>query len=70
MVCDLLDVAVARALESTLCYERGTRVKAITLDGTIIHKSRLLAGGVTGAGLGRRWEELEIHALKSIWPLP
>lgn len=58
VVCDSLAVA------KTLCYERDVRVKAITLDGTVIHKSGLITGGVHGQG-DRRWEEKEIRQLKT-----
>lgn len=58
VVCDTLAVA------KTLCYERNVRVKAITLDGTVIHKSGLITGGVHGQG-DRRWEEKEIRQLKN-----
>lgn len=58
IVCDSLQIA------KNICYERGVKVKAITLDGTIIHKSGLITGGVHGQQ-SRRWEEKELHALKN-----
>lgn len=57
VVCDTLEIAKG------LCYERGIKVKAITLDGSIIHKSGLITGGAQGRATGR-WEEREIQQLK------
>ncbi|CAG8540450.1 3651_t:CDS:10, partial [Acaulospora colombiana] len=39
LVCDTLDIA------KHICYERNQQIKAVTLDGTIIHKSGLITGG-------------------------
>ncbi|CAG8711016.1 20828_t:CDS:10, partial [Racocetra persica] len=39
LVCDTLDIA------KHICYEKNQQVKAVTLDGTIIHKSGLITGG-------------------------
>ncbi|RIA97440.1 condensin complex subunit SMC1 [Glomus cerebriforme] len=48
LVCDTLEIA------KYICYEKNQQVKAVTLDGTIIHKSGLVTGGhsddiITGA---------------------
>ena len=62
VVCDTLEIA------KELCYEREIRIKTITIDGTVIHKSGLMTGGVVGgdrAVAGRRWEEREVAKLKS-----
>ncbi|CAG8495652.1 5119_t:CDS:10 [Dentiscutata erythropus] len=39
LVCDTLEIA------KHICYEKNQQVKAVTLDGTIIHKSGLITGG-------------------------
>ena len=58
LVCD--DMAVARHI----CYERKQEVKAVTLDGTVIHKSGLITGGQLGnQSATKRWEERELQAL-------
>ncbi|KAJ2785913.1 Structural maintenance of chromosomes protein 1, partial [Coemansia javaensis] len=65
LVCDSL--AVARHL----CYERGLDVKAVTLDGTVIHRSGLITGGGggSGGGAGRRaaaqaWDAAAVDGLR------
>lgn len=63
IVCD--DLATAKYL----CYEKGVDAKAVTLDGTVIHKGGLITGG-RGPGDNKqvkRWEETEVtnlHKLK------
>ncbi|KAL7268980.1 Structural maintenance of chromosomes protein 1 [Rhizina undulata] len=58
VVCDDLDIA------RYICYEKGVEVKAVALDGTVIHKGGLMTGGrVNGPG-GRRWEDQEVEALR------
>lgn len=59
VVCESLAVA------KHICYERDIRVKAITLDGTVIHKSGLITGGAHGRSISNRWEERHIADLKS-----
>ncbi|CCO26639.1 Structural maintenance of chromosomes protein 1 AltName: Full=Chromosome segregation protein smc1 [Rhizoctonia solani AG-1 IB] len=56
LVCDTMEVA------RYVCYEKGQEVKAVTLDGTVIHKAGLITGG-RGHGTTRKWEEKEIQAL-------
>ncbi|KAK9717729.1 Structural maintenance of chromosomes protein 1 [Basidiobolus ranarum] len=59
LICDSLAIA------KYICYERSQEVKAVTLDGTIIHKSGLITGGQSGLSSGaHRWEEKEIENLK------
>jgi len=60
VVCDDLGVA------KYICYEKGLEVKAVTLDGTVIHKGGLMTGGHVGGGKGRRWEDQEVEALKRL----
>lgn len=57
VVCD--DLAIAKHL----CYEKGLEVKAVTLDGTVIHKGGLMTGGRSGGPGGRRWEDTEVESM-------
>ncbi|KAE8234045.1 hypothetical protein CF326_g913 [Tilletia indica] len=57
VVCDSLQVA------REICYEREQQVKAVTLDGTVIHKSGLMTGGQTEGNAARRWEDREVAGL-------
>lgn len=62
IVCD--DLATAKYL----CYEKGLEAKAVTLDGTVIHKGGLMTGGRgPGNRNAKRWEDTEVanlHKLK------
>ncbi|KAG0225980.1 Structural maintenance of chromosomes protein 1 [Actinomortierella wolfii] len=59
LVCDSVDVA------RHVCYELGQKAKAVSLDGTVFHKSGLITGGQSGVGSGaRRWEEAAVDELK------
>lgn len=58
IVCD--DLATAKYL----CYEKGVDAKAVTLDGTVIHKGGLMTGGHgPGQQNAKRWEDSEIENL-------
>ena len=59
VVCDDLKVA------KYVCYEKGIDVKAVTLDGTVIHKGGLMTGGRSTSG-GRQWDDQEVEAKKRI----
>ncbi len=59
VICDSMSVA------QQLCFDEGERVKAITLDGAVIHKSGLMTGGGMIAQSSKRWEERDIAQLKS-----
>ena len=70
LVCDTLEIA------KNICYNRAQKVKAVTLDGTVIHKNGFLTGGTAASGTGGnekkktvssagRWEEKDIAKLKS-----
>lgn len=61
VICETLEQA------KHLCFDLGVRVKAITIDGAIIHKSGLMTGGATAGGnqQHRRWEGREIGKLKT-----
>lgn len=65
LVCDTLEVA------KDVCYNRGQKVKTVTLDGTVIHKNGFLTGGTSvdvkaknGKNSGR-WEEKDVSKLKT-----
>lgn len=60
VVCDDLEVA------KYICYEKGLEVKAVTLDGTVIHKGGLMTGGRSGGPGGRRWEDQEVENLRRL----
>ncbi|KAI8575705.1 hypothetical protein K450DRAFT_260414 [Umbelopsis ramanniana AG] len=57
LVCDTLAIA------KHICYERNQEVKAVTLDGTVIHKNGLITGG-EGVSAAKQWEERELEGLK------
>ncbi|KAI6108622.1 RecF/RecN/SMC [Pisolithus croceorrhizus] len=56
LVCDSMEVA------KYVCWEKGQEVKAVTLEGTIIHKSGLMTGGRSTHGSGKKWEEKDVQA--------
>ncbi|KAL0571911.1 Structural maintenance of chromosomes protein 1 [Marasmius crinis-equi] len=58
LVCDTMDVA------KYVCYEKGQEVKAVTLEGTIIHKSGLITGGRSHHGPEKNWDEKDIQGLQ------
>ncbi|KAI0962689.1 hypothetical protein AcV7_001479 [Taiwanofungus camphoratus] len=60
LVCDTMEVA------RYVCYEKGQEVKAVTLEGTIIHKSGLITGGRSTHGTGRKWEEKDVQGLQRV----
>ncbi|SCV74401.1 BQ2448_6833 [Microbotryum intermedium] len=58
LVCDTIDVA------KHIVYEKAQEVKAVSLDGTVIHRSGLITGGASSNGNGRHFEDREIEALR------
>ena len=60
VVCDTLDIA------KHICYERKMGVKAVTLEGYIIHKAGLMTGGRGPESKGgkRRFEEADVQNLR------
>jgi structural maintenance of chromosome 1 len=61
MVCD--DLATAKYL----CYEKNIDAKAVTLDGTVIHKAGLMTGGRgPGEKNSRRWGDAEVESLRKM----
>ncbi|KAJ3356259.1 Structural maintenance of chromosomes protein 1 [Entophlyctis luteolus] len=57
LICETLDIA------KDVCWSRGQEVKAVTLDGTVLHKTGLMTGGTSTSSNkdSRRWEEKEIE---------
>lgn len=60
IVCD--DLAIAKHI----CWEKRNDVKAVTLDGSIIHKGGNMTGGQGGKGDARRWEDVEVENLRKL----
>ena len=60
VVCDDLDIA------KSICWEKRNDVKAVTLDGSIIHKGGNMTGGQGTKPDSRRWEETEIENLNKL----
>lgn len=58
MICDTLDVA------RNICYERAQRVKAVTLDGTIIHKTGMITGGPSMQETVKKWDNQELQGVQ------
>ncbi|THH32095.1 hypothetical protein EUX98_g2090 [Antrodiella citrinella] len=58
LVCDTLEIA------RTVCFTKNQDVKAVTLDGSVIHKSGLMTGGRSSRGNGKKWEEKEVQGLQ------
>ena len=58
MVCDTLDVA------RNICYERAQRVKAVILDGTIIHKTGMITGGPSMQETVKKWDDQELQGVQ------
>ncbi|KAG1840638.1 hypothetical protein F4604DRAFT_1832337 [Suillus subluteus] len=64
LVCDTMDVA--RYVFDIRLREFGHCIKictAVTLEGTVIHKSGLITGGRSTHGGGKKWEEKDVQGL-------
>ncbi|PPQ98373.1 hypothetical protein CVT26_013579 [Gymnopilus dilepis] len=57
LVCDTMEIA------RYVCYEKGQEVKAVTLEGTIIHKSGLITGGRSTHSNDKKWDEKDVQGL-------
>ncbi|KAI0028569.1 cohesin complex subunit psm1 [Vararia minispora EC-137] len=58
LVCDTMDIA------KYVCYEKQQEVKAVTLEGTVIHKSGLITGGRGQNDNGsKKWDEKDYQGL-------
>lgn len=60
VICD--DLAIAK----TICWEKRNDVKAVTLDGSIIHKGGNMTGGQGGKQDSRRWEDTEVENFRKL----
>lgn len=60
IICD--DLAIAKHI----CWEKRNDVKAVTLDGSVIHKGGNMTGGQGGKGDARRWEDTEVENLRKL----
>ena len=54
IICETLEIA------RQICFRSGERVKAVSLDGTVIHKNGLMTGGTGAEGRSKRWEEKDV----------
>ena len=59
-VCD--DMKIAKYI----CWEKRNDVKAVTLDGSVIHKGGNMTGGQGGKQDTRRWEDTEVDNLHKL----
>lgn len=57
LVCDTMEVA------RYVCYEKSQEIKAVTLEGTVIHKSGLITGGRSSQSTGKKWDEKDVQGL-------
>ncbi|KAG6813644.1 hypothetical protein H0H92_008881 [Tricholoma furcatifolium] len=60
IVCDTMEIA------RYVCYEKGQEVKAVTLEGTVIHKSGLITGGRSTHSNNKKWDEKDIQGLMRV----
>ena len=60
VICD--DLAVAKIV----CWEKRNDVKAVTIDGSVIHKGGNMTGGQGTKPDSRRWDETEIENLRRL----
>lgn len=60
IICDDLSIA------KHICWEKRNDVKAVTLDGSIIHKGGNMTGGQGGKNDARRWEDAEVENLRKL----
>ncbi|KAL9590956.1 MAG: hypothetical protein Q9203_000241 [Teloschistes exilis] len=60
VICD--DLATAKHV----CWDKRNDVKAVTLDGSIIHKGGNMTGGLSGRQDTRRWEDAEVENLRKL----
>ncbi|KAI8089897.1 RecF/RecN/SMC [Halteromyces radiatus] len=57
IICDNL------ASAKRICYEMGEDVKAVTLDGSVIHRSGLMTGGPSTSQNDKIWDETDVEGL-------
>ena len=66
LIVDSIELGQQIAYSSTSTAGKGCKI--VSLDGTIIHKSGMITGGVerNSSSSGRRWEEKEVSQLKAL----
>lgn len=57
LICDNMTIA------KQICFELNESVRAVTLDGSVIHESGLMTGGSTGAQTTKRWLQSDVEEL-------
>lgn len=60
VICDDLRIA------KYICYDKGVEAKAVTLDGTVIHKGGLMTGGRGKEQNSRRWDDADVENLRKL----
>ena len=60
IICDDLTIA------KHICWDKRNDVKAVTLDGSIIHKGGNMTGGQGGKSDARRWEDADVENLRKL----
>ena len=60
VICD--DLAIAKHV----CWEKHNDVKAVTLDGSVIHRGGNMTGGQGGKQDSRQWEDSEVENLRKL----
>ncbi|KAK4574371.1 Structural maintenance of chromosomes protein 1B [Recurvomyces mirabilis] len=64
--CENAIVTDTMKIAKHLCYERKLEVKAVALDGTVIHKGGNMTGGQEPSDKKRRFEEAEVDNLRTL----
>ncbi|RCH97189.1 Structural maintenance of chromosomes protein 1, partial [Rhizopus stolonifer] len=57
LVCDNLSIA------RHICFELNENIRAVALDGAVIHQSGLMTGGASSTQTTKKWHEYEIEEL-------
>lgn len=58
VLCDTMDVA------RTLSFERNQRIKAVTLQGAVIHKTGMMTGGPSMQDAQKQWDQREMDGVQ------
>ena len=58
LICDDMEIA------KQACFGKGQEVKVVTLDGSTIHKSGLMAGGADSRQTGKKWDDHDVATIK------
>ena len=65
-VCGNAVICEDLAVSKIICWEKRNDVKAVTLDGSIIHKGGNMTGGQGAKQDSRRWEDTEVDNLRRL----